>query len=326
LDADIATNALQAVSDAEDSDMATWTTKDIPDQSGKLAIVTGATGGLGLETALDLAGAGAEVILVGRNPAKGRDALNLIKGRYREANVRFEQVDLADLGSVKAFADRMLAEARPIDILINNAGVMALPKRQTTADGFEMQFGTNYLSHFALTARLLPLLTAAKARVVQLSSMAHRGGRIRLDDLNYEQGYRPWPVYQQSKLAMLMFAIELDRRGAANGWGLTSVAAHPGFARTDLIANGPAGGGGLLFSVGSSVLSLFLSHSAADGALPTLMAATLPGVAGGQYFGPQGFQEMKGPPGRGKIEPQAVDAEVASKLWTASERLTGVTF
>jgi NAD(P)-dependent dehydrogenase (short-subunit alcohol dehydrogenase family) len=310
--------------------MATWTTKDIPDQTGKLAVVTGATGGLGLETALDLAGAGAEVALVGRNPAKGRDAAALIRGRYPAAKVWFEQVDLADLGSVKAFADEMLAEGRPIDILINNAGVMALPKRQTTADGFEMQFGTNYLSHFALTARLLPLLTAAHsrevgARVVQLSSMAHRGGRIRLDDLNHEHGYRPWPVYQQSKLAMLMFAIELDRRSAANGWGLTSVAAHPGFARTDLIANGPALEGGLLFRLGTSILTPFASHSAAAGALPTLMAATMPGVTGGQYFGPQGWQEMKGPPGPGKIEPQALDTAVAAKLWAASERLTGVT-
>jgi NAD(P)-dependent dehydrogenase (short-subunit alcohol dehydrogenase family) len=306
--------------------MATWTTKDIPDQSGKLAVVTGATGGLGLETALDLAGAGAEVALVGRNPTKGRDAAGLIRGRYPAAKVWFEQVDLADLASVNAFTDEMLAEGRPIDILINNAGVMALPKRQTTVDGFEMQFGTNYLSHFALTARLLPLLTAAKARVVQLSSMAHRGGRIRLDDLNYEQGYRPWPVYQQSKLAMLMFAIELDRRSAANGWGLTSVAAHPGFARTDLIANGPALEGGLLFRLGTSLLTPFASHSAAAGALPTLMAATMPGVTGGQYFGPQGWQEMKGPPGPGKIEPQALDAGVAAKLWAASEQLTGVTF
>jgi len=306
--------------------MATWTTQDIPDQSGKLAVVTGATGGLGLETALDLAGAGAEVILVGRNPAKGRSALTLIQGRYRAATVRFEQVDLADLASVNAFADRMLAEGRAIDILINNAGVMALPKRQSTADGFEMQLGTNYLSHFVLTARLLPLLSAARARVVQLSSMAHRGGRIRLDDLNYEHGYRPWPVYQQSKLAMLMFAIELDRRSRANGWDLTSVAAHPGLARTDLIANGPAAEGGALFRWGSGILAAFLSHSAPEGALPTLMAATLLGVTGGQYFGPQGFQEMKGPPGRAKIEPQALDASVAAQLWDASERLTGVTF
>lgn len=303
--------------------MANWTTTNIPDQTGKLAVVTGATGGLGLETALDLAGAGAEVILAGRNAQKGRAAETLIRGRHRDAQVRFVQVDLADLASVKDFADGLLAAGRPIDILINNAGVMALPKRQTTADGFEMQFGTNYLSHFALTGRLLPLLAAAKARVVQLSSMAHRGGTIRLEDLNYEHGYKAWPVYQQSKLAMLMFALELDRRSQANGWGLTSVAAHPGFARTDLISNGPAHGNPV-YAWGAGVLATFASHSAADGALPTLMAATMPGVTGGQYFGPQGFQEMKGPPGPGKIEPQALDARVAADLWSASEALTGV--
>lgn len=305
--------------------MANWTTTNIPDQTGKLAVVTGATGGLGLETALDLAVAGAEVILAGRNPAKGKEAESLIRGRHRDAQVRFLQVDLSDLASVKTFADGLLAAGRPIDILVNNAGVMALPHRQTTADGFEMQFGVNYLSHFALTARLLPLLTAAKARVVQLSSMAHRGGAIRLEDLNYEHGYRPWRVYQQSKLAMLMFALELDRRSLANGWGLTSVAAHPGFARTDLIANGMGTGGSMLALFNRTVEPL-VSHSASDGALPTLMAATMPGVTGGQYFGPQGFQEIKGPPGPGKIEPQALDTRVAADLWAASERLTGVAF
>ncbi len=306
--------------------MATWTTKDIPDQSGKLAIVTGATGGLGLESALALAGAGAEVILAGRNPAKARAAEALIRSRYNNANVRFEIVDLASLASVAAFAERMLAASRPIDILVNNAGVMALPKRETTIDGNEMQFGTNYLSHFALSARLLPLLIAAQARVVQVSSMAHRSGKIRLDDLNYEQGYRPWPVYSQTKLAMLMFALELDRRSVAKGWGLTSVAAHPGAASTDLMANGPgAGGGGILSWIGGLAVKL-IGHSAAEGALPQLMAATMPGVSGGQYFGPQGWMEMKGPPGPGKIEPQALDADVAAKLWAASEKLTGVTF
>jgi NAD(P)-dependent dehydrogenase (short-subunit alcohol dehydrogenase family) len=306
--------------------MATWTTRDIPDQAGKLAIVTGATGGLGLETALGLAQAGAEVILVGRNPAKGRAAEGLIRQHHRDAKVRFEVVDLASLASVADFADRILAAGRPVDILVNNAGVMALPKRETTSDGFEMQFGTNYLSHFALTARLLPLLTAAKARVVQLSSIAHRSGKIHFDDLNYERGYQPFPVYSQSKLAMLIFAIELDRRSKANGWGLTSVAAHPGFARTDLIANGPAAGGnGLITSVINVMVSL-MGHSAAAGALPSLMAATMPGARGGQYFGPQGWMEFKGPPGPGKIERRAMDAKVASDLWAASERLTGVTF
>ena len=173
--------------------MATWTTSNIPDQAGKLAIVTGATGGLGLDTALGLAGAGAEVILAGRNPTKGRDAETLIRDRHSRAKVRFELLDLASLTSVKAFADRMLAAARPIDILINNAGVMAPRERATTVDGFEMQFGTNYLGHFALTARLLPLLEAAKARVVQLSSIAHRRGKIRLDDLNYHAGLQAIP-------------------------------------------------------------------------------------------------------------------------------------
>jgi len=308
-----------------------WTTNDIPDLTGKLAVVTGATGGLGLETALGLAGAGAEVALVGRNPSKGREAAALIRGRHPQANVWFEQVDLASLASVKTFADEMLEEGRSIDILINNAGVMALPTRQTTSDGFEMQFGTNYLSHFALTAQLLPLLKAGPARasgarVVQLASIAHKGGRIRLDDLNYETGYKPWPVYQQSKLAMLMFAIELQRRSDANGWGLTSVAAHPGYARTDLITNGPAAGAGALYRWGINLAGALAGHSAAEGALPTLMAATASDVVPGGYYGPQGWQDLKGPPGPANIRPQALDTEVACRLWAESERLTGVIF
>lgn len=308
--------------------MTTWTTADIPDQGGKLVIITGATGGLGLETALVLAAKGAEVVLAARNPTKGAEAERLIRAGHPAAKVRFDLLDLGDLASVSAFADRQLTAGRPIDILINNAGVMALPTRQTTADGFEMQFGTNYLSHFALTGRLLPLLTQAQARVVQLSSVAHRGGQILLDDLNYERtAYQPWPVYQQSKLAMLMFAIELDRRSQAQGWNLTSAAAHPGFARTDLIANGPAqsSAGGLMMAAGR-LLQPWISHSAADGALPTVMAATLPKVRGGDYYGPQGVMEMKGPPGPAEIKPQAHDAEVARRLWAESERLTGVRY
>jgi NAD(P)-dependent dehydrogenase (short-subunit alcohol dehydrogenase family) len=304
--------------------VATWTTSNIPDQSGKLAVVTGATGGLGLETAHGLAGAGTEVILAGRNPTKGRDAEALIRDRHSGAKARFELLDLASLTSIKAFADRMQAASRPIDILINNAGVMAPRERATTADGFELQFGTNYLGHFALTARLLPLLTAAKARVVQLSSVAHRSGKIRLDDLNYEQGYKPFPVYSQSKLAMLMFAIELDRRSKVKGWDLTSVAAHPGVARTDLIANGPAVGANLLVRAAIPIAMALIAQSSAAGALPTLMAATAPRAAGGQYFGPQGWNEFKGPPGLAKIKPQALDPKVAAALWAASEKLTGV--
>ncbi|WP_194943528.1 MULTISPECIES: SDR family oxidoreductase [Brevundimonas] len=303
----------------------TWTTNDIPDLSGRLAIVTGATGGLGLETALVLAGKGAEVVLAARNPAKGAEAERLIRSRHPDAAVRFELLDLASLASVQAFAERPLATGRPIDILIDNAGVMALPTRQTTVDGFEMQFGTNYLSHFALVGRLLPLLIGAKARLVQLSSVAHRSGHIRLDDLNYQSHYSPWPVYQQSKLAMLMFALELQRRSDAHGWGLTSVAAHPGFARTDLIANGHAGKPGL-FARGARLLEAVLSHSAADGALPILMAATLPDPTPGGYYGPTGFQEMKGRPGVAVIKRQARDVDVAKRLWSESERLTGVVY
>jgi len=303
----------------------TWTTNDIPDLSGRLAIVTGATGGLGLETAIVLAGKGAEVVLAARNPDKGTEAERLIRSRHPNAPVRFDLLDLASLACVQAFAERHLATGRPIDILIDNAGIMALPTRQTTVDGFEMQFGTNYLSHFALVGRLLPLLTAAKARVVQLSSVAHRSGHIRLDDLNYQTHYSPWPVYQQSKLAMLMFALELQRLSEAHGWGLTSVAAHPGFARTDLIANGHAGKPGL-FARGARLLEAVLSHSAADGALPILMAATLPDPTSGGYYGPTGFQEMKGPPGVAVIKRQARDADVARRLWAESERLTGVAY
>lgn len=303
----------------------TWTTNDIPDLSGRRAIVTGATGGLGLETALVLADKGAEVVLAARNPTKGAEAERLIRARHPNADVRFDLLDLASLASVQAFADRHLETGRSIDILIDNAGIMALPTRQTTVDGFEMQLGANYLSHFALVGRLLPLLTAAKARVVQLSSVAHRSGHIRLDDLNYQTGYGPWTVYQQSKLAMLMFALELQRCSDADGWGLTSVAAHPGFARTDLIANGHAGKPGL-FARGARLLEAVLSHSAADGALPILMAATLPKATPGGYYGPTGFQEMKGPPGVAVIKRQARDADVARRLWAESERLTGVRY
>ncbi|WP_420384073.1 SDR family oxidoreductase [Novosphingobium sp.] len=304
--------------------MTSWTLRDIPDQSGKLAVVTGATGGLGLETAMALAGAGAEVILAGRNPGKGRAAEAQIRARHPQANIRFETIDLASLAAVAAFSDAMLAAARPIDILVNNAGIMALPKRMLTPDGFEMQVGTNYLSHFALTGRLLPLLRAGQARVVQLSSIAHRRGTIRLDNLNAERGYKPFQVYAQTKLAMLMFAFELDRRSKAHGWGLTSVAAHPGVATTDIIANGMAPNP-LVAWLSRTVIGV-IGHSAADGALPQINAATAPNLAGGEYIGPQGWMEMRGPPGLAKAEPQALDRDVASKLWSASEDLTGVVY
>ncbi|MBB6188607.1 SDR family oxidoreductase [Rhodanobacter sp. MP7CTX1] len=305
--------------------MSTWTLDNVPPQGGKLAVITGANSGLGYETALALAHAGAEVILAARNAAKGRDALARIRARSPHAKVRLELLDLASLASVADFARRLLAEGRPLDLLINNAGVMALPTRQTTADGFEMQLGTNYLGHYALTAQLLPLLCDASApRVVNLSSLAHQQGRIDFDDLQGEHRYRAWKAYSQSKLAMLMFALELQRRSDAQGWGLMSNAAHPGFARTELIPNGP-GAKGVLWNL-SKLLQPLMSQSAAAGALPTLYAATSPDAKPSAYYGPNGFYELKGAPAPARIFAKARDTAVAARLWEVSEKLTGVAF
>jgi NAD(P)-dependent dehydrogenase (short-subunit alcohol dehydrogenase family) len=304
-----------------------WSAADIPNQQGKLALITGATGGLGFETALELARAGAEVILAGRNPAKGAQALRRIRASAPAAKVRFEQVDLASLASVADFAGRLLAEGRPIDILVNNAAVMALPKRQTTVDGFEMQLGTNYLSHFALTGRILPLVLASKSpRIIQVSSGAHKMGKkkIDFDDLQNERPYSPWNAYCQSKLAMLIFALELQRRSDANGWSIRSNAAHPGYARTDLIANGP--GVTSLQSRLGKVLGRFLSHSAAEGALPILYAATAPEAQPSGYYGPRDRFEMRGPVAKAIIGKAAQDQSTANRLWEVSEELTGVTW
>ncbi len=300
-----------------------WSIADIPPQNGKLAVVTGATGGLGYETALALARAGAEVLVTGRNAEKGRAAIEGIKRAVPSAKVRFAMLDLASLASIRAFAASMLANGRPLDLLINNAGVMDLPTRRLTEDGFELQFGTNHLSHFALTGLLLPLLRKAQApRVVNVSSLAHRGGKIDFSNLQAERKYNSWAAYQQSKLANLLFTFELQRRSDAYGWGLMSNAAHPGYARTELIPNGPGTGG--LKGIGMKVLGSFLSHSAAAGALPTLFAATSPDAAPNGYYGPNGFYELKGTVAPAKVFPQAKDEAVARKLWEVSEQLTGV--
>jgi NAD(P)-dependent dehydrogenase (short-subunit alcohol dehydrogenase family) len=305
--------------------MRAWTINDIPSQHGKLAVVTGANSGLGYETALALAKAGGEVILAARNAAKGRDALARIRTLSPHANVRLELLDLASLASVADFSKRLLVEGRPLDLLINNAGVMALATRQTTVDGFEMQLGTNYLSHYALTVQLLPLLRRAPApRVVNLSSLAHQQGRIDFDDLQGERLYRPWKAYSQSKLAMLMFAFELQRRSNAQGWGLMSNAAHPGYARTELIANGP-GAKGFFWKV-STLMQPLVSHSSAAGALPTLYAATSLDAEPAGYYGPDGFYELKGAPAPAKVMAKARDAAVAARLWAVSQRLTGAGF
>ncbi|MBR0783834.1 SDR family oxidoreductase [Bradyrhizobium iriomotense] len=305
--------------------MTDWTTADIPSLTGKTAVVTGATGGLGYETAMALAGAGAIVILTGRNDAKGLRAIEGICERFPDALVAYEHLDLASLSSVADFARRFAAGNEQLDLLVNNAGVMALPKRQQTEDGFEMQLGTNYLGHYALTARLLPQLRRAKApRVVSLSSLAHRSGAINFDDLQSTRSYRPWRAYCQSKLAMLMFALELQRHSLAAGWGVTSLAAHPGYARTDLISNGP-GANTFQWRVGR-LLQPLMSQSAAEGALPTLFAATSPGAEPGGYYGPNGFYELKGAPAPARIMPQAKDLAAAAMLWDVSATLTGLSF
>lgn len=300
-----------------------WSVADIPPQNGKLAVVTGATGGLGYETALALARAGADVLVTGRNAEKGRVAIEQIKRAVPSAKVRFAMLDLASLASIRAFAASLLANGRPLDLLINNAGVMDLPTRRLTEDGFELQFGTNHLCHFALTALLLPLLRKAQApRVVNVSSLAHRGGKIDFGNLQAERKYNSWAAYQQSKLANLLFTFELQRRSDAFGWGLMSNAAHPGYARTELIPNGPGTGG--LKGIGMKVLGSFMSQSAAAGALPTLFAATSPEAAPNGYYGPNGFYELKGPVAPAQVFPLAKDEAVARKLWEVSEQLTGV--
>jgi NAD(P)-dependent dehydrogenase (short-subunit alcohol dehydrogenase family) len=308
-----------------DISMTGWSTADIPSLNGKTAVITGATGGLGYETALAFAGAGAAVVLTGRNEAKGLHALQAIRSQFPNAGIVYENLDLANLASVADFSKRFAAAHASLDLLVNNAGVMALPQRQVTSDGFEMQFGTNYLGHYALTAHLLPQLRRGnQPRVVNLSSLTHRWGAIHFDDLQGARSYSPQKAYSQSKLAMLMFALELQRRSDAAGWGLMSNAAHPGYARTDLIANGP-GASGLLWQL-NKALRPFVSQSAADGALPTLFAATSPEAKAAGYYGPDGFYELKGPPVPAKIMPQAKDTAGAARLWDVSAKLTGVSF
>jgi NAD(P)-dependent dehydrogenase (short-subunit alcohol dehydrogenase family) len=298
--------------------MRKWTAADIPAQDGRVAVVTG-TGGLGYETALALVRAGANTIIAGRNAQKGEDAAARISAELPSARVRFELLDLASLASVAAFAARLAGGEEKLDILINNAGVMVPPRREETKDGFELQFGTNYLGHFALTQQLLPLLRkAGDARVVSLSSVAARSSAIDLDNLNAEKGYRPMPAYSQSKLACLMFGLELQRRSIAGGWGVTSVIAHPGVARTDLLHNAPGRWSGM--GLARSLL-WFLFQPAAQGALPTLFAATSGDAEPGGYYGPDRLGETRGYPAPARVPPAALDEAVARRLWKASDNL-----
>ncbi|WP_075187345.1 SDR family oxidoreductase [Teredinibacter haidensis] len=300
--------------------MAQWTASDIPSQLGRSAIITG-TGGLGFEGALALAKAGGEVIIAGRNAEKGAAAIARIHSEVPFAAVRFELLDLASLASIKNFGERLRSQRGSLDLLINNAGVMVPPKRQETEDGFELQLGTNYLGHFVLTAELMPLLVKGKSpRVVTLSSIAARNGAISFDDLNAQKSYTPMQVYNQSKLACLMFAFELQRHSEANGWGVTSIAAHPGISRTDLLHNAP--GRRSVIGITRSLL-WFMFQPASQGTLPTLFAATSPFAKGGAYYGPDKLGEIRGAPTEAQIPPQALDVEVSVRLWEVSKKLTG---
>ncbi|WP_431258093.1 oxidoreductase [Roseateles chitinivorans] len=301
--------------------MAPWKASDIPSQKGRTAVVTG-TGGLGFHDALALARAGARVIVAGRNPRKGGAAVDRIRADVARADVRFELLDLASLDSIEAFAERLGGTLDRLDLLINNAAVMTPPRRQVTADGFELQFGTNHLGHFALTARLLPWLRRGQSpRVVSVSSVAARSGVLDFDDLQSERRYKPMAAYGQSKLACLMFAFELQRRGDVGGWGVQSIAAHPGIARTDLLPNGagPSSPEAMIRR-----FLWFLFQPAAQGALPTLFAATAAKAEGGLYYGPDRLGETRGHPTVARVPTQALDRADAARLWAESARLTGV--
>jgi NAD(P)-dependent dehydrogenase (short-subunit alcohol dehydrogenase family) len=298
---------------------AKWTEADIPDQTGRVVLVTGANSGIGFEAARALAEHGATVLLGCRNPAKAADALARIQAAAPEATVEILPLDLADLASIHAAADDVAARFDRLDLLINNAGVMALPK-QSTKDGFEMQLGTNHLGHFALTGDLLPLLLRTPgSRVVSVSSTAHRVGRMSFDDLTGDKRYHRWPRYGQSKVANLLFTYELQRKLAAAGAGTIAVACHPGGSNTDLARDA-----GLLMKLAQPGANLVM-QSAAMGALPTLRAATDPTVHGGEYYGPDGIGEMRGHPKKVGSTGYSKRTDIASRLWAVSEELTGVT-
>jgi len=305
-------------------DKKAWTADDIPDLSGKTIVVTGGNSGIGYEAALAFARKRAEVILACRDLGKARTAAAQITSSATGAKVEVMELDLSNLASVRGFSDAYHLQHQTLDVLCNNAGVMAIPYRQTT-DGFEMQFGTNHLGHFALTGLLLDrLLGTDGARVVNVSSGAHRMGKIRFDDLQWHNGYRKWMAYGQSKLANLLFTLELQRKVDAAGKKLLAVACHPGYAATNLQAAGPRMSGSSMLESIFSVANSMFAQSAALGALPTEYAAVAPDVHGADYIGPDGIAELWGNPVRVGRSAAAQDAAAAARLWEVSEQLTNV--
>ncbi|MFI2365497.1 oxidoreductase [Promicromonospora sp. NPDC019610] len=302
-----------------------WNTSDIPDQTGRLAVVTGANSGLGRVTATELARHGADVVLAVRNVAAGEDAARAIAAAVPGAKLRVRALDLASLASVRAFAARTAEELGQIDLLVNNAGLVLLGPRRTTSDGFELHLGTNMLGHFALTGLLLPLLARGDApRVVSLSSITHKTAHLDFDDLMAERDYRASPAYGASKLATTVFGVELDRRLRAAGSPVLSTLAHPGLSGTNLTPRawedrGRAGRW-------AARLGLLVTQSVERGALPQLHAATAAGVRGGQFFGPAGFREVRGRVAEVRASAEATDPAVGRRLWTTAQELTGVTY
>jgi NAD(P)-dependent dehydrogenase (short-subunit alcohol dehydrogenase family) len=304
---------------------------DIPNLRGKLSVVTGASDGLGLEIARRLALAGSEVILPVRNPKKGQAALARIAESAPSATLSTRPLDLASLESVADLGTHLLDEGRPIDIWINNAGVMTPPSRYVSADGYELQFATNFLGHFALVGRILPLLKASKARVTTMSSLGSRNGKINFTDLQSEKKYKPWPAYNQSKLALTLYARELDRRSERDGWGLVSNVAHPGLTATNLQSHGPDMGRdsksqmSIVFPwIGRHFPSLV--QQPATGALPALYGATSPDAKGDRFYGPGGLGHLTGAPVDQGYYQTAENMSEAKQIWDIAEKLSGVAY
>jgi NAD(P)-dependent dehydrogenase (short-subunit alcohol dehydrogenase family) len=299
-----------------------WTAADIPAQTGKLAVVTGANSGLGLVTAQELARSGAQVVLACRDPERGTAAAAAIRAEVPDANISLQRLDLADLASVREFADVLGKEHDGLDLLVNNAGIMAPPRRET-ADGFEAQFGTNHLGHFALTGRLYEMLTARpESRVVTVSSGLHKIGKIAFDDLQGTRRYRKWSAYGQSKLANLLFAFELERRSGS----VHSYASHPGYAATNLQGTAAKATGSKLTERFIGLGNTLFAQDVSMGALPSLYAATFPGLPGGSFIGPDRLFEQRGHPKIVRAAKTAYDQDVARRLWEVSEELTDVRF
>jgi len=302
----------------------------VPDLSGTRAVVTGASDGIGLRIARRLAAAGAEVVLPVRNPRKGEAAIAAVRQAAPGATVSLRELDLSSLGSVAALGETLRAEGAPIHLLVNNAGVMTPPDRQTTADGFELQLGTNHLGHVALVAHLLPLLRAGRARVTSQVSIAANQGAIHWEDLNWERSYDGMKAYSQSKIAVGLFGLELDRRSRAHGWGITSNLSHPGIAPTSLLAARPelgrsddTSGRRIIRALSARGLLVGTPESAA---LPAVYAATSPDATPGGFYGPRGLGHLGGPPGEQTLYTRLRSTEEAERVWTVSQEMAGVAF